>query len=110
MARARLQNKFLKGKTEENRRNYNKQQKYCGTLLRKAKKKYYESLDKKHVTDNKTLLKRLKPFLSNNTINSPKLTLVENDEIINNDEKIAETLKTFFINIVSNLKIPPYQA
>ena len=40
MARTRLQNKFLKGKTEENRRNYNKQQKYCVTLLRKAKKKH----------------------------------------------------------------------
>ena len=37
------------------------------------------------------------------------MTLVEKNEIINNEEKIAETFNTFFTNIVSNLKIPPYQ-
>ena len=35
--------------------------------------------------------------------------MVEKNEIINNEEKIAETFNTFFTNIVSNLKIPPYQ-
>ena len=35
--------------------------------------------------------------------------MVEKDEIINNEEEIAETFNTFFTNIVSNLKIPPYQ-
>ena len=35
--------------------------------------------------------------------------MVEKNEIINNEEKIAEILNTYFINIVSNLKIPLYQ-
>ena len=35
--------------------------------------------------------------------------MVEKNEIINNEEKFAETFNTFFTNIVSNLKIPPYQ-
>ena len=35
----------------------NKQRSYCVTLLRKAKKQYYDSLEEKHVTDNKTFWK-----------------------------------------------------
>ena len=109
MTRTRLRNKFFKGQTVENIKNYNKQRNYCVTLLRKVKKEYYDSQDEKHVTDNKTFWKTVKPFLSDKTVNSPKITLVEKNEIINNEEKIAEILNTYFINIVSNLKIPLYQ-
>ena len=35
--------------------------------------------------------------------------LVENDEIISEDRKIAESLNSFFSNIVKNLKIPEYR-
>ena len=49
----KIRNKFFKEKTEENGRNYYKQRIYCVTLLRKSKKEYYGSVDKKHVTDNK---------------------------------------------------------
>ena len=35
--------------------------------------------------------------------------MVEKSEIISNQEKIAETFNTFFTDIVSSLKIPPYQ-
>ena len=35
--------------------------------------------------------------------------MAERNEIINNEEKIAETFNTFFTNIVSNLEISPYQ-
>ena len=106
MTRTRLRNKFFKGQTVENIKNYNKQRNYCVTLLRKVKKEYYDSQDEKHVTDNKTFWKTVKPFLSDKTVNSPKITLVEQNEIINNEEKIAEIFDTYFTNIVSNLKIP----
>ena len=77
MTRTRLRNKFFKGQTVENIKNYNKQRNYCVTLLRKVKKEYYDSQDEKHVTDNKTFWKTVKPFLSDKTVNSPKITLVE---------------------------------
>ena len=77
MTRTRLRNKFFKGQTVENRKNYNKQRNYCVTLLRKVKKEYYDNQDEKHVTDNKTFWKTVKPFLSDKTVNSPKITLVE---------------------------------
>ena len=35
--------------------------------------------------------------------------MIEKNEIIKNEEKIAESLNTFFANIVSNLKIPLHQ-
>ena len=35
--------------------------------------------------------------------------LIEKNENINNEEKIAETFNAFFTNTVSNLKDPPYQ-
>ena len=60
MPRARLRNKFFKEKTEENKKNYNKQRNFRVTLLRKVKKEYYCSLDEKHVTDNKTFWKMSK--------------------------------------------------
>ena len=49
------------------------------------------------------------PFLSDKTVNCPKITLVEKNEIINNKEKIAETFNTFFTSTISNLKIALYQ-
>ena len=63
----------------------------------------------KNVTDNKTFCKTVKPFLSGKTGNSAKITLVENNEIVNNEDKIAEIFNTYFTNIVSKLKIPLYQ-
>ena len=109
MTKTRLQNKLFKEKTVENRKNYNKQRNYCVTLSKKVKKEYYDSLVEKHVTNNKTFWKAVKPFLSDKTVNSPKITLVEKNETINNEEKIAEIFYSYFTNIVSNLKIPLYQ-
>ena len=40
---------------------------------------------------------------------SEKITLVEGEEIINEDEENAEILNTFVSNAVKNLKIPEYQ-
>ena len=45
----------------------------------------------------------MKPYFSDKAEN---ITLVENNEIINNENKICETFNDFFSNIVSNLNIP----
>ena len=42
-------------------------------------------------------------------VSSPKIKLVEKDEIKNNEEKFAETFNTFFANIVPNIRILLYQ-
>ena len=87
MTRTRLRKKFFKEKTVENRKNYNKRS-YC------VKKEYYGRLGEKDVTDNKTFWKTVKPFLSDKTVKSPKITLVEKSEIRNNQETFNfETIK-----------------
>ena len=81
MTRSRLRNIYLKHKTEENHlaSKINK----CVSLLRKTKINYYENLDEKDITDNKNFWKTVKPLLSDKSINSDKIHLIENGELIN---------------------------
>ena len=51
----------------------------------------------------------MKPFLSDKIVSKEQILLVENEEIISEDSKIAESLNSFFSNIVKNLKIPGYR-
>ena len=102
---SRLRNKFLKTKAEVDKIAYKKQRNHCVSLTRKTKKEYYSSLDEKCVIDNKKFWKTVKPFLSDKTMVDDKITLVENDEIITDDLKIAETFNNFFSEIVPNLNI-----
>ena len=102
-------NKYLKHKTEENRLLYTPQRNKCVSLLRKTKINYYGNLDQKDITDNKKFWKTVKPLLSDKSINSDKIHLNENGELINSESKTAEVLNEFFSNIVKNLKIPEYE-
>ena len=60
MKRSRLQNRFLKNRSEVNRISFIKQRNYCVNL--KAKKQYYVNLNEKDVADNKNFLKMLNLF------------------------------------------------
>ena len=106
MHRTRIYNKYLRNKTDKSKRKYTKQRNYCVSLLRKSKREYYSNLDVKNITDNKTFWKTVKPFLSDKVTSTQKITLTENDKIVNNDNDTARVLNTFFSNIVPDLKIP----
>ena len=108
MTRTRLRNRFLKNRSDENRRKYSKQRNYCVSLLRKTKRNYYSNLNEKKITDNKKFWKTVTPFLSDKVPSNEKITLVEKDQVITNDSETAEVLNTFFSNIISNLDIPEY--
>ena len=62
MDRSLLTNKVLKTRSNEDRKTYNTQRNYYLTLVRKAKKDYYNNLGSKNVTDNKTFWKLLNLF------------------------------------------------
>ena len=64
MTRKRLRNNFLKDRSEENKRKYSKQRNYCASLLRKSKSLYFEDLNEKKISDNKTYWKIIYPFYS----------------------------------------------
>ena len=108
MHRTRFRNKYLRNKTDENKRKSKKQRNYCVSLLRKTKREYYSNLDVKNITDSKTFWKTVKRFLSDKVTSTQKITPIENDKIVKNDNDTARVLNTFFSNIVRDLKIPDY--
>ena len=119
MKRSRLRNIYLKNLSDNNKREYNKQRNYCVSLSRKTKTNYYANLNKKDLTGNKQFWRTVKPLLSDKIKSSEKITLVEqrenldtdgniDDEIVNDDVKIAEIFNRFFSNAVIDLKIPDF--
>ena len=74
--RLKLRSQFLKLQTHESRLSYNKQRTLCVTLLRKAKKKYYKIFDNEN-KGNKTI------------------ALVEGNEVVTSNEKLAHTCSIF---------------
>ena len=109
MKRRRLRNIYVRNKSDTNRIAHIKQHNYCVSLLRKTKKDHYANLNEKDVADNKQFWRTVKALLSDKLKSSEKITLVEGEEIINEDGENAEILNIFFSNAVKNLKIPKYQ-
>ena len=58
-----LRNNFLKHWCEANKKAYNAQRNLYVSLVREANKEYFDNLDHKKVTDNKTFWKTISPFL-----------------------------------------------
>ena len=96
MDRTRLRNKFLKSRSTESKLAYNKQRNYCVSLIPQTKRDYYNNLDHKNI-DNKSFWKYVKPFLTDKNPRSNKITLVENESIIEEAYKIAETFNNFLL-------------
>ena len=105
MRRSRLRNKYLKNKSLINKVAYNKQRNYCVSLVKKEKKKYFNNINPNDVTDNRRFWSITKPLFSDKTPTRKKITLIENNEILSNEQEIAETLNCYFSNIVPNLNI-----
>ena len=57
-----------------------------------------------NVTDNKKFWKTIKRFLSENST-FPKISLVENDVIILDEAKVANSFRNFFKNAIYSLGI-----
>ena len=105
MKRARLRNVYLKKRTEATKAAYNYQRNICVSLLRKSKRSYFENLNVKLVRDNKKFWKNVAPLFSNKIKSKERITLIENENIISSDKKVAETFHEFFSNVVKCLNI-----
>ena len=104
MKLTRLKNKFIKYRCEGKKRAYNAQRNLCVSLVRKAKKDYFDNLDLRSVT-----WKTVKPLFTDKGMNHDKIILVEDDEIIPENEQISESLNNFFADAIINLNIPQYE-
>ena len=92
-------------KSKQNHFKYTKQRNKWDSKLRKSKKEYYSSLHGKDITDNRTFWKTVKPFLADKVTSTQKVTLVDNDNIVKNNDGTTRVLKTFFSNFVNDLQL-----
>ena len=108
MKRTRLRNNYLKNRCDANRKAYNVQRNLCVSLVRKAKLDYYNKLNHKEVSDNKTFWKTVKPFFTDKGVNHDSILLVEENETISDNDEISEKLNNLFADIMKNLNISQY--
>ena len=87
MKRSRYRNKFLKDKSHTSRENYKIQRNLCKKLLRKAKKSYFENLNTKNITDNRTFWKTVGPLFTDKVSTGEKMILTEAEKHISDDKK-----------------------
>ena len=97
MRRSYLEKAYFKDRIENSLRAFKKQKKFCSRLYKKERKKF--------VKDNKLFWKTVNPFFSNKGDRGSNIQLVKDNELLQDDQKIADELNTFFKNAVSNLNI-----
>ena len=82
--------------------------KFCVSLLRKSNRGYYENVNIKNVIDYKLFRKSVKPLLSDKSHIRDRISISEKCVILKTESETAETLNSFFTNIVKNLNISRY--
>ena len=58
--------------------------------------------------DNKLFWKTVKPSFSDKNVTRDRIHLTENDEVVKTELETAETLNSFFGNVIKNLMFPKY--
>ena len=106
MKRSELKTKYYKHRRAEDLVKFKKHKNFCSRLYKKERKKYYESLDLKSISDNKKFWSTVKPFLSDKSGCSSRINLIDElGEVISEDREIAETFSAFFRDAVKSLDI-----
>ena len=105
MVRSKLRNKYNKEPSTESCIAYKQQRNICTNLLRKIKFNFYNNLNPASISDNKTFWKTVKPMFSDKKTSNININLVENNDVISEDKKIADCFKMFFENTVKVLNI-----
>ena len=62
----------------------------------------------RHLCGNKNFWGVVKPLLSNKVVYNERITLVEDDKIIENDKNTASILNEFFSNVITTVGVPQY--
>ena len=102
MRRSRLKNKANKTNDPRDHELYKKQRNFVVNLNKQAKQKLFSATD----TTTKSFWNLAKPFFSNKGCNKEeKVFLFEDDSIITDDTKVANTFNSYFVNITKSLPI-----
>ena len=81
---------------------YKKQINLCVTLLRNTNRNFFENIDNKKFTDNKTFWKTVKPFFSKKCCSSEDITLVKGDDKISDKGQVKSIFNELFANVIKN--------
>ena len=73
------------------------------------RKKFYCKIDTCKITDNKTFWKTITSFTSSKAPSLSRITRIENEAIISDDQKVAETLSKFFVEAVDKFDIKEFK-
>ena len=103
MRRTALKNKLIHGNSAGIKEAYKKQNNYCSRQYKKERKRFYNNLNLKDYTENKVFWKMVKPFLSDKSNSSNKITLVVDDGIISEEKKVSEIINSYFADTVEQL-------
>ena len=74
----------------------------------KEKKKYFNNLDPAIMKDSKKFWKYVKPLFTGKSKSKSTITLIKGDQIISDEQQVAETLNMYFVNAVQNLNIEKF--
>ena len=77
--------------------------------MKNTKKSYFENLDIKQITDNRSFWRNVLPLFTQFTQNSSKIEKIKLDndgKTISSDEGLCQTFNQFFSNVVPTLNIP----
>ena len=94
MKRSKLRNKFLKHRTDTNKKNYSTQRNIC------------ENLDTKKITDSGSFWRTVLPLFTQNSSKGEKSNLIDDSKIIPSDKELCETFNRFLFDVVPTLNIP----
>ena len=104
MKRSRLKNKAGKSRKAVDIFNYKKQRNLVFKISNGCKREYFNKLNVKTAT--KPFWKTCKPYFSNkHSHGGSKITLIENDRIVSENNKIAKTFNTYFESISDSLNL-----
>ena len=105
MKRSHIENIHRKTLTEKTLKKHKKQKNYVNRLYKKERKIFFNSLILSVVSDNRKFSKIVKPLFSNKGNYGNKIKLVGNEEIIDDDTKVADELNNVFKTTVTSLDI-----
>ena len=88
---------FFKKKTTESLKKYKKHKNFCSGLYKKERKKYFDKLDVKKITDNKAYWKSIQTLFSEKRQLANKITLEDSEQnILSDDILVSKELNNFF--------------
>ena len=77
----------------------------CSNLLKQSKKRHFNNLNVKDVTENKQFWKTIKPLFTELNKSTNNTILTENNQTVREDKAICQIFNTYFTNVTKGLKL-----